>query len=93
MPNNHILRKIIEYLRKPFIQRLIILILSTLLATSLSCAAIVQPESGHDVALSQPVIASPEREAFAFNMHVERRATGQATTPRTGGRLAQRRPS
>ncbi len=102
MLNSHVVQRTINRLRRPIIQRLITLVVSTLLAMSLGYATIMisLPKAGHAVAMSQ-ISSEPSRlhaadplvaeltQIFTLNMPVSRTLTLHLT----GGQQAERRPA
>ncbi len=98
MLKSQVVRRTIDHLRKPFVQRLITLVVSMLLAMCLGYATMVmaRPTAGHEVAMSH-VSSQPSRlplgaarmQAFTLTLCV----SGPLTAHLTRGQHAERRRS
>jgi hypothetical protein len=98
MLKRHVVRRTIDHLRKPFVQRLIMLVVSMLLAMCLGYAtmAIVRPRAWHEVAMSQVssqpsglMLGAARMQAFTLSTCVG----GPVRAHLTGGQHAARRRS
>lgn len=100
MQTTYVVRRAIDFLRRPFIQRLIMLVVSTFLAMSLGYATLViaLPQSGREVAmsrLSQPAEVRCLDTVNRHNFTPDTRGSGLISVPgaaqRTGNQLPGRR--